>query len=738
MEEALKTLNKQQLEAVKTTEGYVRLIAGAGTGKTKTLTHRYAYIVEELGISVKNILSVTFTNKATQEMKKRIKLLIGEQESNLVNTYHGFCRLFLRDEIHYLNYPIDFGISDETDTETILKEIYKELNITYKDISYNRIIDYITEFKRNNIGYIDLLMDPNLTEIKKFLNNEKNKKNLEKYIYYKYLLKQKSAFLLDFSDLILFALYLLKNNEEVRTRWQNRIQYIQVDEFQDTSKNQFELVEILSQKHKNLFVVGDPDRTIYSWRGADVNLILQFNEIFENTKTLYLLDNYRSTKNIIESSNSLISKNRIRIDKNLLSLREDGNIPLYFHAKTTEEEAKWVVSNIKNLIENKNNPEEIVILYRSNFVSRIIETELIRAGISYIIYNGVEFYSRKEIKDALAYLKLLTKNDDLSFLRIVNEPKRGIGKVKTDFLKKYSEENNVSLYQALKTNIDNDLFKKTKAKEFIDVIEKYREINSFIDNDMEDLFFKENFKNDKIEETDKVHKISLLFDGILRDSGYEEYITNCGDQDRFDNIKELKGSIIRYEESIDEKFTLSFYLQEIALITDKERKKDSGCVKLMTIHSAKGLEFENVFVISLNEGIFPSARTTTKEALEEERRVCYVAFTRAKNNLYLSDAEGTNFNGSFRYPSRFLFNIDKKFVKWEVEIEKDLIKDAMNFIKTDENSKYCNLQKLEVNQEIEHKKFGKGIVKKICDDYYEIFFENLNDIRNISFTYFKE
>lgn len=732
-------LNKEQEKAVKTTEGYIRLIAGAGTGKTKTLTHRYAYLVQELGININNILSVTFTNKAANEMKSRIRKLIGDFETSFINTFHGFCTIFLREEIYFVYYPRNFTIIDTEDQKLILKEIYEELNLTSKDYRYSDVLNEI-EKRKGCFNYVENLADIDLKNIKAFIDDKSNFDiNPIEYIFYKFLYKQRKIFALDFNDLIQFTLYILQNNKTICKKWQNKMQYIQVDEFQDTSTPEFKLVKILSEKYHNLFVVGDPDQLIYTWRGAR-NFIQTFDIYFEKVQTLFLLQNYRSTKNIINCSNSLISKNPNRIDKELTTNNESGNLPKYFHAKTVVEEAQWIVKNIKNLINNGANPNQIAILYRSNYLSRVIEEELLKEYVPYIIYNGIEFYSRMEIKDCLAYLRMIVFEDDLSFLRVVNTPKRGIGKTRIDFLKKYSEECNVSLYQALKDNINHPLFKTTTAKEFVNAIEKFKYINYLIDND-KDLEFKQETSTLHLElkETEKINKISILFDGIIKQSGYENFIMSSGDNERFENIQELKNSIVNYENMMDEKFLLSDYLQNIALITDRERRNSNGCVRLMTIHTAKGLEFDNVFICGLNEGVFPSSRTCGRLELEEERRVCYVALTRARNNLFLSDAEGVSFNGGFRFPSRFLFNIEKEHVMWEneSEIDSNLLIEAQKYIKQDEDKIYQEIKILEVGDKINHKTFGCGIVKKVENDFYEIYFDDIKTVRNINRNYFK-
>jgi DNA helicase-2/ATP-dependent DNA helicase PcrA len=636
------TLNKEQSTASSTSDGYIRLIAGAGTGKTRTLTYRYAYLVKKLGISPSEILNVTFTNKAANEMKDRIKKLIDFCSDDYICTFHSFCNLFLRKEIDEIGFPKFFTILDESDQKDILKEIYKELDISSKKYNFSGMIDKIEDIKNKNKDiYVEYLIG-----IRDF---SKISLELDEYVgiqvIKKYLEKQKQTHCLDFDDLLHFTLYILNKYDDIRNRWQMR--YVQVDEFQDTNREQFELVKLISEGYKNLFVVGDPDQLIYSWRGA-MNYILSFSEEFDNVKTLYLSHNYRSSKRIIETANSLISNNKKRIKKELISLQGEGNFPIYYGACNGGDEADWVVDRIQEIKKsNVSNLEQIAVMYRANYVSMEIEERLRKEGIPYIIYNGVSFYSRWEIKDTIAYLKLLLKDDDNAFLRIVNTPSRGIGDKKIEIIKNYAIENDVSLYQSLKDNFQNVFFKSVPIKEFIDIIEKFRV----------DI---------------KTEKIGYIIDSLMESIGYIKMIKKIesvnGFEDktnknsRVENIEEFKTSLINMYS--DENFNLDKHLQELTLNSDKERKNSSGCVRLMTIHSAKGLEFENVFVCGLSEGIFPSNRSAEDEdKIEEERRVAFVAITRAKNNLLLS-SRNVSFNG-YCEPSRFIKEISGTVIGWK-------------------------------------------------------------------------
>ncbi|CAI3611501.1 UvrD-helicase domain-containing protein [Clostridium neonatale] len=709
VENILNGLNESQREAVTTTEGYIRVIAGAGSGKTKALTSRYIYLVNELGISTSNILCVTFTNKATREMKKRIRAVIGDNDTGLISTFHGFCRILLKEDIHTMNYPDNFIVMDTEDMESILKIVYEQANINSRQLTFTKAKEMIGRRKVRNFEHIPYVLETDNNKIKeKFLNS----KSVEDRIFFGYLYQQKKNYNLDYNDLITFALYILRTFQNVREKWQHKLEYIMVDEFQDVSRNQYELVSILSEYHKNLFIVGDPDQTIYSWRGANVSFILNYDKVFPNVKTVMMNTNYRSSENIINASNSLISKNTQRIDKKLIATKFEKIPVMYSHSKTIYDEARWIVEQIQNIISGGKEYKDIAILYRAHYVSRSIEEELLKNKIPYVLYSGVEFYQRKEIKDVLSYMRMIAFEDDLSFMRIINEPKRNFGKKRMEIVTQYAENNNCSLYNALKINIDNSLIAKSKANEFIELIEKYKKIY-------------------------KEMTISDLLMELLNNSGYEALLRQSGEDERLDNLAELKNSITDYENSAGEETTLEDYLQEISLYTNTDRKEKSDVIKMMTLHSAKGLEFPYVFICGLNEGIFPSKKTNTKEKMEEERRLAYVGYTRAENALFLSESEGINYDGSYRYPSRFIFNTDKMYLNYTVELEENLVEDANDYIINNENSMNRNNDRIfNVDDQVIHKAFGKGKIISIDNNNscYVIKFENAETVRSISFS----
>ncbi len=702
----LNGLNEEQIQAVTATEGYIRVIAGAGSGKTRALTHRFTYLVNELGIAASNILCVTFTNKAANEMKKRIRYMIGDNDTGFICTFHGFCVQVLKEEIHVLNYPKNFMIIDTEDVTAILHTIFEDMGLNSRNYTFSTITDMIAVRKEKE-PYLAYILETNNDVLKeKFLTAESK----EHAIFYRYLYEQKKCYALDFDDLINYVLYIFENHEEIKLKWQKKLEYVMVDEFQDVSPKQYMLSKLLSGYHHNLFIVGDPDQTIYSWRGANVEFILNFDKAFQTSKTIIMNKNYRSTPNIIQASNSLIEKNKRRIEKSLVPIKQADIPVIYNHMKTTQLEAEWIAAQIKKIQEGGISLKDIAILYRSHFVSRSFEEVFIKENIKYTIYSGIEFYKRKEIKDVLCYLRMILYSDDISFNRIVNIPKRNIGEKRMTFLKEYAGNHSCSLYQALQDNLEDNLFKKTNAKDFTALIEKYKQL---------------------YEEK----KISEVLSDILNDSGYEALLRTDGEQERLDNLAELKQSIFDYENSAGEECTLADYLEKISLFTNLDQKENSDSVQMMTIHTAKGLEFPYVFVCGLNEGIFPSKHIDTSDKMEEERRLAYVAFTRAENTLFLSDAEGVNYDGSYRYPSRFIFNIEKTYINYMVELESRLASDARMYIQLNEQKMEQNSRCLAINDLVEHHVFGKGKILDINHDTssYVIKFENMETTRNISF-----
>ena len=684
MESYLERLNPQQLEAATTTEGYIRVVAGAGSGKTGTLAARYLYLVDQLGISPANILCVTFTNKAAAEMKKRIRRELTDADLGLVTTFHGFCVSLLKEDCHVVGFPKAFLILDEEDKKSMLSVVFEDLGITGRDLTIQDAVDYIG-WRKGGRGYVKTFLHKDTNTLLELCQSSST---LKDKVMYRYFYEQRKCFALDFDDLVYVALYILEQDRDTREKWQNRLEYIMVDEFQDIDKDQYSLADILSGYHKNLFVVGDPDQTIYTWRGADVKFILEFSARHEHVKTIYLNTNYRSTPQILAASNALIEKNRDRLEKQLSPVRRDSRKPLYFRAKTSALEADWITANMRALHESDDDIpyNQMAVLYRAHYISRAIEESLIRSHIPYVLYSGTEFYKRKEIKDILGYLRMIYAGDDLSFLRTVNEPRRGIGRTRIAALKSYTAANGGTLYAALTAQLDTDLFRRCKAREYVRLIEKYRAIFDGMD-------------------------LTELLTGVLRDSGYEEMLRSAGEEERLDNLAELKQAVYDFTKKAGETVTLGNYLDHAALFTNMDTAEKSQAVKLMTIHAAKGMEFPIVFLCGLSEGVFPGKRANTREKLEEERRLCYVAFTRAKDRLFLSDAAGANYDGSFRYPSRFLFNAEKENIQYVAPLDPDLEERALEQIrKTEDDSSRPTPPCDWIGKRVRHSVFGEGSI----------------------------
>ena len=707
IEKLEENLNEQQLEAVTETEGFVRVIAGAGSGKTKALTQRYAYIVEELGINSSNILCVTFTNKAAQEMRKRVKRLVGENSDlSYITTYHGFCVRVLREDINKIKYPKNFIIMDVEDQKTVLRSIYNDLGITSKIFTFKQSLAYIN-YKKKSLGYLSYVLE----------SKKSDSENIAEKIFIKYLEKQQRNFALDFADLINYTIYIFSNNPDILSKWQKRLHYIQVDETQDSSKKQFHLIEMLSQFHKNLFVVGDPDQTIYEWRGAKPEILVDFDKQFVDSKTIIMNQNYRSTPNILNLGNHIIKNNKIRVDKDMFTQNPEGVDVVHFHGQNDYEEGLWVANEIKRLVaEETCKHSDFAILYRAHHISRSVEQSLIRENIPYSVFGGIRFFERKEIKDVLAYLRLIEIEDDFSFLRVVNTPSRGLGKKFIQIVAKIAEKENISLYSALKENILQKELSRKGAIEFIELIEKYKKIKA-------DLI------------------ISDLVKEILDESGLSAYYRTDGDTDRLENIKELQNSIILLETQDEEQIILTEYLQEIALYTDMDIEDDrNDRVKLMTIHTSKGLEFPYVFLCGFTEGVLPSAMSIKErraKALEEERRLTYVAITRAEKAFYMTESEGFNFStGLNKYPSRFLFEISENYFVRKGELSQEIINEAKEQLKLNSNRQLIQ-KKFDIGDIVNHMIWKQGKVIKVNEDKgeYQIEFIETGKTKPINFEF---
>lgn len=710
MEEMMQQLNAEQLEAVTSTEGYIRVLAGAGSGKTRALTNRFAWLVNELGIMPGNILCVTFTNKAANEMRQRIHNLTGDNDTGYINTFHGFCVSILQEDSNAVQYPKSFLVLDNSDIDAMLKIIYEERNLTLRDMTFSHARDMIEIMKliKRPDYYLDMItMSPEVLR-EKYLAAE----TAEDIIFYGYLYQEKKCFGLDYNDLILFSLYIFDQNPDVRLKWQQRLEYIMIDEFQDIDPPQYRLMEVLSDYHKNLFIVGDPDQTIYTWRGADVRFLLDFPDRHPGTKTIMMMHNYRSSPQILNAVNSLISKNVTRVKKDLIPVLPEGQSVLCHHALNAELEAAWIATEIQKLHDNGTPYKKITLLYRAHYLTRTIEEQLLKQEIPYTIYSGVQFFNRIEIKDALCYLRMIAYKDDLSFLRIANVPKRNLGERRMKFLQTYAVEHGCSLYQALVVNVDDELFRGTKARQFIALIEAFAA--TYADR-----------------------PISEVLSDILDKSGYEKQLRTEGSQERLDNLAELRQSVYEFETGCGEETTLEHYLSHIALFTNADAADQGDKVKLMTVHAAKGLEFPYVFLCGMNEGVFPSRKIRTRAAMEEERRLAFVAMTRAEKRLFISDAEGRNIDGSPRYPSRFILDIDRRLLEFTEEPREQLIRDARAFIEYINRSMPDSSAEsyLPVGTRVRHAVFGVGTILDVdpVKKMHQVRFDDLPTPRGISF-----
>ncbi len=696
LDDLLKGLNENQRRAVESTEGRVRVAAGAGSGKTRVLTLRYAYIVQKLGVTPEHILSVTFTNKAAREMRDRIRALMPDGDGGWILTFHGACHKILKEEIGFFAYPENFMVMDEEDQKSVLQRIFSQKGFTLKDFSFRDCMNAIEEYKAF-ADYVPFLTDVKRAQKAPALDEEKNKLDA---VIAAYLDMQRKNYWLDFADLIQFTLYLFKVSSSALQKWQNKFEYVQIDEFQDVSGEQYKLARALAGKHKNLFIVGDPDQTIYSWRGADVGFFNNFDKFLSDAKTIVLDENYRSTPEILAVSNALISKNEDRIEKSLKATRPHGEKPLYHHAKSRIDEADAIADKILELKKTGALLSDIAVLYRGNYLSRVIETSFVKKGVPYVVFSGTAFYQRKEIKDALAYLRLSVFGDDLSFERVVNTPHRGIGATRRSLLRAYAEENDCSLAQALGALALTPRFKGTGAGELLHFL---------IDAQ---AFAAE-------------HDPAETLDHVLQKSGYEEFLRLSGGQDRLDNLSELKASVREFVESEGDDASVRDYLNSISLLTSADAEEKKDCVKLMTVHTAKGLEFPYVFVSCLNEGLFPSRKIKNIEEMQEERRVAYVALTRAQKRLFLSDAEGYDAQaGGAMYTSRFIFEIGKDLLQTSGKFSLGHLARSKAFISSHLSGKKVEKSGFCVGEKVFHPVFGVGSIAKAEADAYLVLFES--------------
>lgn len=647
----LEKLNKQQYEAATCLEGPLLILAGAGSGKTGTMTHRIAYMIKEMNVSPYSILAVTFTNKAAREMRDRVEELVGPISGMWIQTFHSACLRILRKHAEQLGYGKGFVVYDPVDQKSVIKAIVKEMELDEKEYAPAYVLSEISSAKEQSISAAEYR--------RKYAGVLRYKELMTLYERYEKVLKKNNA--MDFDDLILRTVQLFERNEDILTDYQNRFRYIMVDEYQDTNLLQYRLIKMLAEEHRNICVVGDDDQCIYQWRGADIRNILEFESDFPGAKVIKLEENYRSSSNIIDAAHSVISKNRGRKDKKLWTRAEQGEKINYYRASDDQEEARYTGAKIEALMRKDNTLKfsDFAILYRTNVQSRRFEESFSGKGIPYQVLSGLRYYDRKEIKDMLAYMRLvMNPKDDIGLLRILNEPKRGIGKKTESDLKALASERAVNLIDILNDDeVINSLSAKTAAsiRKFVNVIESL------------------NIEQERMDVAD-------IYDALLMNTEYltalEEKHTVEADS-RIENLLEFKSVILEKEKEKslqDKKLILEEFLEELALISDLDNHDpNEDAVVMMTLHSAKGLEFQVVFMPGMENGIFPSYRTIDKiDGMEEERRLCYVGMTRAKKLLFMTSAERRMLYGKTDLTSEsfFLKEIDRKFMSGDAIYEK--------------------------------------------------------------------
>ena len=636
----LNNLNPQQLDAVTTTSGPILIVAGAGSGKTKVLTCRIAYLLQQ-GVLPYRILAITFTNKAAAEMRNRVDAMAGPGAKDVwLFTFHAFCVRVLRREIDKLGYyNNNFAIYDQDDARNLIKQVLKEMNLDEKRFAPANIQARISEAKNRMLG-----PEEYENQSGDFFERQVAK------IYFSYEEKLHRNNAVDFDDLLLLTLKLLQENEELRTKYQNKFDHIMVDEYQDTNHVQYMLTRILAAKHKNICVVGDADQSIYAWRGADMSNILDFEKDYPDAKVVKLEQNYRSTQVILDAANSVIDNNTGRKPKNLWTDKGNGQEIIYYQAEDERDEARYVIERMQEIVYKEHvRLGEFAILYRTNAQSRVFEEMLIKAGMSYSMVGGVKFYSRLEIKDVLCYLRtIFNPNDSLSLLRIINRPKRGIGETTLGKLQNFANENNLSLFDAVSSASSVPGIAKKTAEKL------------------------ENFAAFIFEMIARLPELTIreLIEALVTESGYLEELKSSGDpqdESRIENINEFLSVAEDFAKENHEEQSLEDFLAHVALVADiddADLKEDS--VTLMTLHSAKGLEFPVVFLVGMEEGVFPHARTLMNdEEIEEERRLCYVGITRAERRLFVSHAKTRMLFGRTEYHplSRFLQEIPRNLLK---------------------------------------------------------------------------
>lgn len=723
MNNMLDKLNERQKEAVLTTEGPVLVLAGAGSGKTTVLVNRIAYMISEKHIRPWNILAITFTNKAAREMKDRIERLLGDTAKDMwIGTFHSVCVRILRSCIDLLGYSRDFVIYDTADTKTVMKECLRELDIDEKSFPVRNVLSIISNAKND------------LMDAATFENVYKSdyRMSIIAKIYYRYQTKLRKNNAVDFDDIILNTVKILSENPDVLSKYQDKFQYILVDEYQDTNNSQYLLINLLAQANRNLCVVGDDDQSIYKFRGANIGNILNFEDDYSDVQKITLDQNYRSTQNILDAANSVISNNKGRMGKSLWTSNGDGNKVFVYTGTNEYDEARYIARQIKKHFDEQGSFSDCAILYRTNAQSRVIEEMLMRESVPYKVLSGLRFYDRKEIKDIIAYLRVVyNPNDDVSLARIINEPKRKIGNATLEKARNIAREKETSLYDVISHADDYPEF-KTAIKKLLSFSEI---IQSLI----------------KLKDTVTIEDLTVR---ILNDTGYMPALVmedTTESKTRIENLGEFISVITEFEKNEETGNTLGEFLENISLVSDidgYDENEDSAV--LMTIHSAKGLEFPIVFLSGLEEGLFPGMRSMeSDDDIEEERRLCYVAITRAKEQLYITKTISRTIHGKTMptTASRFFKEIPVEYLEDKTTLQPKVAKVMQDlgvrnaaapkkevymtkgFGSSVKSSGSTDYSKFKAGDTIEHRTFGRGEILKATpcgnDCILEIQFESI-------------
>ena len=685
---------KEQKNMIEATEGYVRCGAVPGSGKTFCITHRMAYLIKELYIDPSSVVALTFTNKAAASMTRRLKQLIGDEATCFTGTFHGFCNKILKEEIYRLSYPKTFTILDKRGQIDLIREVAEELQLSLKDFTAKHYMEEIGS-RKLGYGYLSYMAGPDKSELLEQISQANQPVDL---VYYHYLLKQRDNYVLDFDDIINFAIYILEQYPDALKTWQEKCQYILCDEYQDVNDKQERLLALLSGKYHNLTVVGDDDQCIYGWRGSKVDYIVDFDRTYPDVQDFYLSENFRSTPEIIAVANSLIRANQHRLKKQMFTNNPTGAKPVYNHLKTEQEEALWIADTIAAKGEEKKFSDHAVLV-RASSQTRALEEAFIRRRIPYKILNGAQFYGSEEIKTVLAYLRMVYSLNDLDFVWTIQHPRRGFGKKSVAMLKNYAGVRGLTLMEALGEQIAQGVIKKPALLTY------YQRVM-------------------ELHQTYRNHTGKDLVNLVL-DIGYREELQNDVEQTKLDNISEFLTTIAAMEEENKEPIPLEDLLEHFALFSQQDDDVEKDVVKVMTIHTAKGLEFDTVFVGGLVGGQFPSKRLRNEDELEEERRLFYVAVTRAKKRLYLSSYES---KGGVFYAeqSDFLRDIEEELLHC---INHSSIRPATQM--TTVLPKTC----FSVGDMVSHKIFGKGRIVDVDEKFqvYTIAFENVNGVRRLQF-----